>query len=81
MQPSKLKSWRDHHFGERIVTDEHYTEFAKGNKSSVQGLGRKLSDSLVQDLALKLSDSSLSDLTHKCQDKRFRRPAKRLCHL
>ncbi len=31
-----------HHLGERIVTDENYKEYAKGNKSSVQGLARKL---------------------------------------
>ncbi len=31
-----------HHLGERIVTDENYQRFAKGNKSSVQDLARKL---------------------------------------
>lgn len=31
-----------HQLGERIVTDENYQEYAKGNKSSVQGLARKI---------------------------------------
>jgi hypothetical protein len=29
-----------HTLGERIVKDENYQEYAKGNKSSVQGLAR-----------------------------------------
>jgi site-specific DNA-methyltransferase (adenine-specific) len=31
--------------GQRIVTDEHYQEFAKGNKSSVQDLARNIGQS------------------------------------